>query len=246
MGIFDHRDQIVSFHENWAKKSALRTVYGGFYRLIKENLSQLSSGATIELGSGIGAIKDVIPDCVTTDMFSTPWNDKVENAYTLSFSDSSLSNIILVDVFHHLEYPGTALKEFYRVLRPGGKVLLFEPCLSVLGLFVFGVIHHEPVNLMAEISWEAPQLESLDSPKFYAAQGNATRIFLGNGFKTRLGLWSRMNVIRLSALSYLASGGYRKPQLVPDKALPVVKRLEALFDIFPSLFATRMLVMLTK
>jgi SAM-dependent methyltransferase len=246
MGIFDHQDQIVAFHENWDQKPALRAVYGEFYKLIRKNLSGLADGKMIELGSGIGSIKDVIPECITTDMFPTPWNERVENAYSLSFPDASVSDIILVDVFHHLEFPGSALEEFYRVLRPGGKVLLFEPCLSLLGLFVYGMIHHEPINIMKQITWKAPTSEPLDSPGFYAAQGNATRIFLGRNYRKELNLWHQIRIIRLSALSYLASGGYRKPQLLPDRVLPFVKIFEGFFDLFPSLFATRMLVILTK
>lgn len=246
MGIFDHREQIVAFHENWDQKPALRAVYGEFYKLIRRNLSGLADGKMIELGSGIGSIKDIIPECVTTDMFPTPWNERVENAYSLSFHDTSISDIVLVDVFHHLEFPGSALEEFRRVLRPGGRVLLFEPCLSMLGLFVYGVIHHEPVNIMKPIIWKAPETTSLDSPDFYAAQGNASRIFLGKHYKEKLNVWEQIRVVRLSALSYLASGGYRKPQLLPDKGLLFVRMFEGLFDKIPSIFATRMLVILVK
>jgi SAM-dependent methyltransferase len=246
MGIFDHQDQIVAFHENWDRKPALRAVYAEFYKLIRKNLSGLADGKMIELGSGIGSIKDIIPECITTDMFPTQWNERVENAYSLSFPDSSISDIILVDVFHHLEFPGSALEEFHRVLRPDGKVLIFEPCLSLLGLFVYGVIHHEPINIMKQIIWKAPASQLLDAPGFYAAQGNASRVFLWNQYKKDLNLWGQIKLIRLSALSYLASGGYRKPQLLPDEMLPYVKMFEGLFDWFPSIFATRMLVILTK
>jgi len=246
MGIFDHREQIVALHESWSQKPALRAVYREFHNLIRGQLSNLRDGKVIELGSGIGSIKDVIPECITTDMFPTPWTDRVENAYALSFSDSSISDIVLVDVFHHLEYPGTALDEFYRALRPGGRVLIFEPCLSMLGLIVYGAIHHEPVNMTQPIHWNAPSSRSLEAPKFYAAQGNASRVFLGRQHKDRLNLWTQIKIFRLSALSYLASGGYRKRQMIPDAALPLVKWFEGLFDLFPWLFATRMLVVLTK
>ena len=71
-------------------------------------------GSVVELGSGIGNIKEVIPKCLCTDLFPNPWLDYVENAYALSFGSASVSNLILFDVFHHLKYPGTALQEFHR------------------------------------------------------------------------------------------------------------------------------------
>jgi hypothetical protein len=92
--------------DSWGRKAPLRAIYQGFYRLIKEHLRSHTCAETVELGSGIGAIKEVIPECVTTDIFPNPWLDRVENAYALNFADASVGNLILFDVFHHLEFPG--------------------------------------------------------------------------------------------------------------------------------------------
>jgi hypothetical protein len=58
--------------------------------------------------------------------------------------------------------------------------------------------------------------------------------------------WKKIKTIRLSAISYVASGGYSKPQLYPTSMLPLLKRLEKVLDLFPVLFATRLLVVLEK
>ena len=50
------------------------------------------------------------------DLFSNPWLDRRENCYAMNFADGSVSHLILFDVWHHLRYPGTALREFHRVL----------------------------------------------------------------------------------------------------------------------------------
>ncbi len=246
MGIFAHREQILRHHAYWDKKPALRMVYSGFYRLIATHLSGLPNGKVVELGSGIGNIKETIPYCITTDMFPTPWSDKVENAYSLSFNDETVSDLILVDVFHHLQFPGTALAEFFRVLMPGGKVLLFEPCISMLGLLVYGVFHQERIKINHPIQWTARSEQSLTNPEYYTSQGNATRIFLDHSHQEQLSVWTRIEITRLSAIAYLASGGYTKPQLVTEKAFPILRMPERLFDLFPTVFAIRMLVVLTK
>lgn len=246
MGIFAHREQILRHHAHWDKKPALRMVYREFYRLIATRLSGLSNGKVVELGSGIGNIKETIPYCITTDMFPTPWSDQVENAYQLSFESETISDLILVDVFHHLQFPGTALGEFFRVLMPGGKVLLFEPCVSLLGLFVYGVFHQERIKIKHSIQWAARSDQSLTNPEYYTSQGNATKIFLDHSYQEQLKMWSKIEVSRLSGVAYLASGGYTKPQLVTEKAFPILKVPERLFDLFPAIFATRMLVVLTK
>jgi SAM-dependent methyltransferase len=246
MGIFTHREQIMRLHEHWNRKPALQKVYSKFYRLIASHLTNQPDSKVVELGSGIGNLKEIIPQCITTDMFPTPWSELVENAYELSFQDETLSDLILVDVFHHLQYPGTALTEFHRVLKKGGQVLIFEPCISVAGLIVFGLLHPEGLKFNHSIQWTVPPNQMLESPEYYTSQGNATRIFLGSSYRKRLELWREIKVTRLSASSYVASGGYTKPQMLPDKLLPLLGTTERLFDLLPWLFATRMLVILVK
>jgi SAM-dependent methyltransferase len=246
MGILLHQDSIERNQEYWNRKPLLRTLYGDFYRLIAKNLSNLPERKIVELGSGLGNIHDVIPYCIRTDLFPNPWIDQVENAYRLSFSDGSVSDLILTDVFHHLKYPGTALKEFSRVLRKGGRVIMLEPCISALGLLVYGVLHEEPIAINKRIEWETPQSWSSEEIDYYAAQGNASRVFVGNRFREQLTGWQKSRTQRLSAIAYAASGGFSKPQLYPTSALPLIRKLEGLLDRFPTLFATRLLVILEK
>ena len=246
MGIFLHQDLIEKNHAYWNQKPLLRALYGDFYRLIARHLSNLPESKLVELGSGLGNIHDVLPSCLRTDLFLNPWIDQVENAYQLSFADESISDLILTDVFHHLKYPGTALKEFFRVLRPGGRVIMLEPCLSALGLLVYGVFHDEPIAIRNEIQWEAPEGWSPANIDYYAAQGNASRIFLGNEFCPKLRAWQRIETKRVSAIAYVASGGFSKPQLYPVFALPLIRKLENVLGRFPALFATRLLVILEK
>jgi len=246
MGIDLHQGLIEKNHEYWNRKPILRTLYGDFYRLIAKNLSNLPESKIVELGSGLGNIHEFIPNCLRTDLFPNPWIDQIENAYQLSFPDGSISDLILTDVFHHLKYPGTALREFSRVLPKGGRVIMLEPGMSALGWLVYGVLHEEPIAVTKKIEWEAPVGWSPDQVDFYAAQGNASRIFVGKGFRDQLTGWKKMETQRLSAIAYAASGGFSKPQLYPTAALPLMRNLERLLDRFPLPFATRLLVILEK
>jgi SAM-dependent methyltransferase len=246
MGIDLHQGLIEKNYEYWNRKPILKILYGDFYRLIAAKLSNLPDSKIVELGSGLGNIHEFIPNCIRTDLFPNPWIDQVENAYELSFADDSVSDLILTDVFHHLKYPGTALKEFARILRKGGRVILLEPSMSALGLLVYGVLHDEPVAVAKEIEWGAPQGWSPEQIDYYAAQGNASRIFLGERYRHKLGDWKKIETQRLSAIAYVASGGFSKPQLYPTSALPLIRKLEKVLDLFPALFATRLLVILEK
>jgi SAM-dependent methyltransferase len=231
--------------EAWTRKPLLRAIYGEFYRLIRDSLGR-APGPVVELGSGIGAVKEFIPECMTTDIFPNPWIDRRENAYALSFQDQSLSNLILLDVFHHLQYPGTALLEFRRVLNPGGRVIILEPGMGVLGRFVYGCFHHEPLGLDNEITWFAPSSFNPEEAGYYAAQGNAYRVFLDREFSEYLASWELITAQSLPEFAYVASGGFSKPQLYPSLALPLIRKIEKFLARWPRLWSTRLLIVLEK
>ena len=247
MDIHQHNEEIKRNLQYWKNKPILRQIYKVFHKLISQYISNHSNGYVIELGSGIGNIKHIIPHCIRTDLFPNPWIDQVENAYQLSFPNNSVSDLILFDVFHHLRYPGTALKEFHRVLLPNGRVIIFDPCVSsMLGLIVFGLFHHEPLGTKEPLQWFAPREWSPDNIDYYAAQSNASRIFFNKKFENRLSQWDIKTRRRLSAISYVLSGGYSKPQLYPKIAFPIMRVVDRICDGLPALFATRLLVVLEK
>ena len=241
-----HNEEIARNLDHWNKKPSLQKSYHAFHQLIAQHLSRTGHGYTVELGSGIGNIKDTIPDCLRTDLFPNPWIDQVENAYKLSFSDHSVSNLIMFDVFHHLRYPGTALAEVFRVCAPGGRLIIVEPSVRLLGRLVYGPLHAEPLALNEEITWHAPDDWSAEDVDYYAAQGNASRVFLGDEHKELLKPWRIIHSQRLSAVSYVATGGYSMPKLYPDFAYPLMRGIDYILDYFPWLFATRLLVVLEK
>lgn len=245
MGIQLHNELIDKNHQLWNRKPLLRIVYTDLYQQMKKQLSHVS-GKTVELGSGMGSIRETLPDCILTDLFAYPWIDQVENAYQLSFEKKSVANLLMVDVFHHFRYPGNALQEFQRVLNSGGRVIMMEPALSLLGNIVYGLLHVEPIGEAKDITWLAPENKKIDDLDYYAAQGNATRIFVQKYFAEQLSDWKIIKVERIAALAYAASGGYSGPQLYPTFAYRFIKWIEKLLQFFPALFATRLLVVLEK
>jgi SAM-dependent methyltransferase len=240
-----HLIEIRRNKEAWERKPLLRTVYSAFYARVRENLAP-GPGLIVELGSGIGAVKAFIPECITTDIFNNPWIDRRENAYSLSFQAGTVSNLILLDVFHHLQFPGTALAEFWRVLADGGRVILLEPGMGVLGKFIYGLFHHEPVGLRKPIRWLAPRGFDPENAGYYAAQANATRVFLDREFPDELGPWRIVQVRQLPEFAYVASGGFSKPQLYPRAILPWVRKIENVFARWPRFSTTRLFIIVEK
>jgi SAM-dependent methyltransferase len=244
--IGQHDLEIQANRLAWQRKPQLRAVYLRFHELIASRVDRSVPGLVVELGSGMGSIKDVIPDCVTTDLFPNPWLDRQENAYRLSFGDGSVSNLILFDVWHHLRYPGLALSEFHRVLAPGGQVIVFDPAISLSGKVIYGLFHHEPVAMRLPLTWDAPAGFNAADADYFAAQGAATRIFWRREDSERLAPWEIREVKPLPSFEYFATGGFSGPQLGGEALFKFWRCLDRILARWPNLFAARLLVVLKR
>jgi len=238
-----HQTEILQNKHAWESKRLLRTVYGSFYRRIAELVDPQVPGKIVELGSGVGNLKTEIPNALCTDLFPNPWLDLVCNAYAMPFENHSVSHLVLFDVFHHLERPKAFFKEANRVLTNGGRVIIFEPYMSVISHAIYGIFHHEPVAWNASINFDdtAPPEEC-----YYAAQGNATRLFFRRGVQEWLNGWSLFHRETMVSFSYLFSGGYSKPAMYPDSMLPLMQNIDRALTHWPSAFAARCLIGLTR
>lgn len=227
-----HQAEIQHNLSAWHRKPLLQAIYKGFYESIITCIDPTIPGHSVEIGSGIGNLKQHFPQAITTDLFPNPWLDLVCNGYHLPFRDQSLSHLILFDVFHHLRYPVAFLNEARRVLR--GRLILFEPFISWTSLPVYGLLHHEPV------AWRKPiDLSEIPSDaNYYAAQGNATRMF----FRNKVEGWQVFRAEAFSAFHYLLSGGFSKPTLYPQRSLNTLKKIDKKLSRWPGLFGARCLV----
>ncbi len=237
-----HNQEIGENRKFWDRKPTLRRAYADFYKAIA---AQTVSGLTVELGSGIGITKQYLPSCLTTDIFPNLWLDRVESAYNLSFDDNTISNLILFDVWHHLEFPADALLEFYRVIAPGGRVILLDPAMSLLGRLVYGRCHHEPLGL--DVVFPSKPVGKNHIPaRYFAAQSSAHRIFEAKQQPELLIGWNLLQVKPIVSFVYLGSGGFRGPQLYPEEASLIVRLIDRALSCLPSIFAARILVTLEK
>ena len=237
-----HQAEIQENQRSWRGKPLLQEIYRGFYQRILAQMRSGLPGCVVEIGSGIGNLKSHLPQAICTDLFPNPWLDLVCDGYELPFRDGAISHLILFDVFHHLEAPRAFLREARRALAPGGRLLLFEPYVSVASWPAYGMFHHEPVRWSSEIN----QAETPPRPRaYYAAQGNATRIFFREEPAALTRGWDVFHAEAFASFSYLLSGGFSKPALYPQAWLPALRGMDEILSVLPRLFAARCLIGLT-
>jgi len=112
-------------------------------RRVKMIGGHLKPGMTIlELGCGTGSFTgelarsgaDVIAIDVSPELLEIAranWSApnvryEIQNAYALTYSDATFDSIVGSSILHHLEIE-EALREIYRVLKPGGTIYFTEP-----------------------------------------------------------------------------------------------------------------------
>ncbi|MFA7402990.1 MAG: class I SAM-dependent methyltransferase [Pelobacteraceae bacterium] len=79
----------------------------------------------------------LFPDCTVVGIDTEPENLELcrsynlpvleGSLYSLPFADASFDTVLFSEVIEHLEKPEKALSEIWRVLRPGGRVIIIFP-----------------------------------------------------------------------------------------------------------------------
>lgn len=234
-------DTLLEHERAWNERPLLRRIYGEWFDLIATKLASVP-GETIELGSGIGRLRDHVRGLVTSDVEPTPWADRVVDAESLPYGNGELANLVLVDVFHHLPRPAAFLDEARRALAPGGRVVMLEPYCSPLSSLAYG-LHHERLELDADGFAETESADPLD-----ANLAQTTLAF----FRQRAEYarrWPELPIVEqrlLSLLVYPLSGGFTRRPLLPAALYHPLSTLERALSPLLRLAAFRCLVVLER
>ncbi|MBL9077249.1 MAG: class I SAM-dependent methyltransferase [Planctomycetes bacterium] len=137
-------------------KAALRRLYVETYRRYAACLARCPrDGLAVELGSGGGFVKELLPEVITSDVIPYPGVDRVVDGTRMPFADGSVRALFLLNVLHHIPDVQAFLRECERVLVPGGRVRIADQYPGFVGKFVYRHLHHEPFDMQAA-EWRFP------------------------------------------------------------------------------------------
>lgn len=224
-------------------KPLLYRLYCDWYETIKHALPTNVSGHLLEIGSGAGFMKRIIPDLFTSDIFFIPTIDIVLNASHIPFKQHSLKAIIMIDVLHHLSDVITFFKESLYCLNSNGRIIMIEPWISQWSYLIYKYIHHEPLDTQTP-RWDFPK----GGPLSQANSALPWIIFKRDLDRFRKEFCElRIISIKLhTPFMYLLSGGISYRNMVPESFYPIIKKLENKMNPFMQSWAMFATVILEK
>ena len=235
---------LQEYSRTWDQKPVLRLVYDDFYDRVA---ATCLVGTTIEIGAGVGNLKRRLNDVVATDIQYVTGLHCVADAHRLPFAEQSATNIVMVDVLHHLEFPAAFFHEADRVLRPGGRIVMVEPAITWGSSLFYRLLHREPVRTSADSLSDGrpdPRRDPYDSNQAIPTilvtrdRGKFDRLF------------PALRIARVDWFSFAAyplSGGFQPWCLIGPRAARFLLRLERLVEpTLGWLAAFRLMIVIEK
>jgi SAM-dependent methyltransferase len=228
----------------WKQKPIIKHIYTNLYERI---LPYCTKGATLEVGAGIGNLKNFMKDVISSDIVFRKNLDIVADAQNLPFSSNIFQNIVLFDVLHHIENPKLFLEEAYRTLRVGGKIIMIEPGITPFSLLLYKFFHDEPVIINANpFDIVKPNVNRIP---FDANQAIPTILFKyrSKEFYKHFPNFKISEINFISLFVYPLSGGFKKWSLIPMRYIDKLLRLDLFFEKYLGfLLAFRLLIVIEK
>ncbi len=204
-------------------KSFLKQFYQDGYRSIAALLPPQVKGPVVELGSGGGFLKGIIPDLITSEVLKIPIVDLIFNGQSMPFKRTSLRAIVMMDVFHHIPRPGRFLAQAADAAKPGGRIIMIEPWVTAWSRFVYRYVHHEPFDVEVK-DWKI----NAGGPLSGANSAIPWIVFDRDRkkFEWRFPQW-RIRQIKLhTPFCYLLSGGVTYKNFLPGACYKFCRQFE--------------------
>ena len=204
---------------------ALGLLYKEWYKLISSYLSKVD-GINIELGCGASFIDQIILNIKKTDVFLNSNTDLKLDAMEIGKKfENKISNLILVNVFHHISNPELFLRSAEKSLLAGGRIIMIEPSNNFWSRIIYKTVGHEKFDTN-QVDWG---FKSKD-PLFDSNQALSWIIFDRDKekFKDLFPAFSLVKKKNMMPISYLLSGGHSINTRV-GRFIKVIRKIERIF-----------------
>lgn len=222
------------------RKRFVRSLFDSFYARCRaaDNayFDRCQTSIRLELGSGAGMLKQLLPDVITSDVKELPYVDLVARGEELPFANASLRAIYAMNVFHHVSDARAFFREMTRVLAPSGGLVMIEPYYGPLARILFQYLFTMESYDIAQAEWPRHGRTEVAS----AANQALSYIVLRRDRTTWEHEFPHLELVEdqpHTHASYLASGGLNFRQLVPRSVGDLLIGIEQRLDFLNPLLA---------
>lgn len=224
------------------EKSFLRKIYEEWYKELIAALPQ-DLGPILEIGSGAGFLKDLLPRLITSEIFYCDNVGIVLDACQLPFANNSLRSIVMTNVLHHMPHCQKFFMEASRCLRSGGVIAMIEPWVTPWSRLAYTKLHHEPF-FPERPGWDF----SSNGPLSGANSALPWIIFQRDRrhFEREFPMWQVRSIKLIMPFRYLVSGGVSLRSFMPGWSFGPWRSLENILSPWMKTFAMFAEIILVK
>jgi len=208
----------------------------------------------IEVGSGAGFSKDFIKNknFKLTDIGEDDHLDfKNIDAQSTGFESESFDYVIASNMIHHIPFPIKFFKEMNRIIKKGGKLIIFESYCSLIFQLATIIMKHEGFDFTLDV-WDEKNPKSDEKNAWHGNIAVPHLIFDDKTkFEKNLGKYFKIEYEKLTeCFIFLNSGGVTsKTKCIPlnNFFLNLLNKIDRiLVKLFPKIFCMGRRIVLKK
>lgn len=225
------------------RKPFLRRLYTDFYIEMKKSLSdEKGKPSIVELGSGGGFIKEIMPNVITSDILRLPNVNLIFSAQRMPFKERAIDAFLMRDVLHHIGDAEAFLKDADRCLKVGGKIMMIEPSGTIFNQFLYKKFHYEDFDRRG--GWCFKKEGNL-----FSANGALPWVVFCRDRQRFENEFPNLKILKIknhTSLRCLLSGGVSMRELAPVWAYTIIKSIEMILSPFNRCLGMFMTIELRK
>ena len=246
-----NKEERFIFHKKILNsKKMLKSCYSEFYLKIfqieKKFKKKVNNQVRLELGSGIGFIKDFDKKVITSDVVYNKFTDKTIDANKIPYKNNEIDSIFGIFCFHHFKDPFNFLKDVQKKLKIGGLCILIEPYYGPLASLIYKNVHEsEYFNIKEAFRYKNKNKTAMEK----ANQALSYIYFIKNKNKFNHE-FPKLEIVHTSIfnnyLRFLLSGGLNFKKLFPDFLIFFVKFLEIIMSPLKKFFGIHYIIVIKR
>jgi hypothetical protein len=244
-------ERFAEHKKNLDQKKMLKSCYSDFYiKILKEEKkfgkNTLNNSLRLELGSGVGFIKDFDQTIITSDVVSNQFTDKIIDGNQMPYGDNEINSIFGIFCFHHFKDPFNFLKDLEVKLKVGGVCILIEPYYGTLAKFIYKRIHQsEYFDQKESFDFKIKDKTAMEK----ANQALSYIYFIKNKEKFQKN-FPQLEIVHTSIfgnyLRFIFSGGLNFRKILPDFLMSLIKIIENILFPLKKILGLHYLIVIRK